>query len=226
MRWVRGTEMWQRIKTHTLGWATHNWEDNYKLSFSPGNEWSWFPHWALQSRCLAPERRIFHMFCFEGQWNLFGDEWESVEKRETPFLKSAYRMSHTPALREEAVTWKKPQSDSTWWSWRASWGQDITGAHAGNLDTAGSNFWGKLVPTMCILMLAGSILESSIYLSARAWLHPSAFLHQYWYASDQALSGDAVSPTRRPDAFVPSVFTTSLGNSLVHHKGSEQSCAY
>ena len=75
---------------------------------------------------------------------------------------------------------------------------------------------------MCILVLAGNILESSIYLSARAWLHPSAFPHQYWYASDQALSGDAVLPTKRPDAFVLSVFTTSLGHSLIHHKGQNQ----
>ena len=76
---------------------------------------------------------------------------------------------------------------------------------------------------MCILVLAGTILESSIYfISARAWLHPSAFLHQDWYASDQALSGDAVPPTRRPDTFVPSVFTTSLGHSLIHHKGQNQ----
>lgn len=50
---------------------------------------------------------------------------------------------------------------------------------------------------------AGSIYILHLF-KAEIDFHPLALLHQYWYASDQALSGDAVSPTRRPDAFVPS----------------------
>ena len=71
------------VKTQTLQWATHNWEDNYNLRSSPGNEWSESLIGVPSPGVLLQKDESLVCFALKVNVTYFGDSERVVEKRDS-----------------------------------------------------------------------------------------------------------------------------------------------